>query len=202
MPFPHFRYNTLSRLAQLAPFAGRLRQAIQDYPESNAVLVRRHGVYVWGKDWIQAKTQAECYDYLFEAALRMKSLGINASLPQAHAPLQNSLANGHGKESAPLCPSHAERMLFVDVSWLQRVQDVFGDEQKHSCQSCCSRAAFACASAGVREGITKVQGEAIASHRSCLCINMVSSCRRRPSQQEGKAGPGDGRAAQGSGAGH
>ena len=141
MPFPHFRYNTLSRLAQLAPFAGRLRQAIQDYPESNAVLVRRHGVYVWGKDWIQAKTQAECYDYLFEAALRMKSLGIDASLPQAHAPLQNSLANGHGKESAPLCPSHAEHMLFVDVSWLQRVQDFFGDEQKRSCQSCCSRAA-------------------------------------------------------------
>ena len=39
--------------------AGRLREAIQQYPESNAVLVRRHGVYVWGKDWIQAKTQAE-----------------------------------------------------------------------------------------------------------------------------------------------
>ena len=52
--------------------AGRLRQAIQQYPESNAVLVRRHGLYVWGKDWTQAKTQAECYDYLFEAALRMK----------------------------------------------------------------------------------------------------------------------------------
>lgn len=81
--------------------AGRLREAIQQYPESNAVLVRRHGVYVWGKDWIQAKTQAECYHYLFEAALRMKLLGINASLPQAPTPLQNGLANGHAKESAP-----------------------------------------------------------------------------------------------------
>lgn len=39
------------------------------------------GVYVWGKDWIQAKTQAECYDYLFEAAVKMAQLGINASVP-------------------------------------------------------------------------------------------------------------------------
>ncbi len=69
------------------------------------MLVRRHGVYVWGKDWIQAKTQAECYDYLFEAALRMKSLGINASLPQAPAALHNGLANGHATESASSKPS-------------------------------------------------------------------------------------------------
>lgn len=39
------------------------------------------GVYVWGKDWIQAKTQAECYDYLFEAAVKMAQLGIDASVP-------------------------------------------------------------------------------------------------------------------------
>ena len=33
------------------PFAaGRLREAIQAYPRANAVLVRRHGVYVWGRD--------------------------------------------------------------------------------------------------------------------------------------------------------
>ena len=64
------------------------------------MLVRRHGVYVWGKDWIQAKTQAECYDYLFEAALRMTSLGIDASLPQAPVPLHSGLSNGHAAESA------------------------------------------------------------------------------------------------------
>lgn len=53
-----------------------LEKAIRDNPKSHAVLVRRHGVYVWGKDWKQAKTHAECYDYLFEAASRMKQLGV------------------------------------------------------------------------------------------------------------------------------
>jgi methylthioribulose-1-phosphate dehydratase len=59
--------------------ADSLRDAILAYPESNAVLVRGHGVYVWGRDWIQAKTQAECYDYLFEAAVKMKQLGVDPS---------------------------------------------------------------------------------------------------------------------------
>lgn len=70
---------------------GRLREAIQRYPKANAVLVRRHGMYVWGNDWIHAKTQAECYDYLFEAALRMAGLGIDAARASAPPPL----ANGH-----------------------------------------------------------------------------------------------------------
>ncbi len=56
--------------------ADSLGEAIRNNPKSHAVLVRRHGVYVWGKDWKQAKTHAECYDYLFEAAGRMKQLGI------------------------------------------------------------------------------------------------------------------------------
>ena len=81
----------------------RLRQAIKDYPSSNAVLVRRHGVYIWGKDWIQAKTQAECYDYLFASALEMHRLGIDASRPPAApriAPEPAAHANGIGGEAA------------------------------------------------------------------------------------------------------
>lgn len=62
----------------------RLEAAIKLYPQANAVLVRRHGVYIWGADWIQAKTQAECYDYLFQAAIEMRRLGLDA----AQAPLQ------------------------------------------------------------------------------------------------------------------
>jgi methylthioribulose-1-phosphate dehydratase len=57
-----------------------LEEAIRNNPKSHAVLVRRHGVYVWGKDWKQAKTHAECYDYLFEAAVKMKQMGIDPTV--------------------------------------------------------------------------------------------------------------------------
>lgn len=57
--------------------ADTMAAAIEAYPRSHAVLVRRHGVYVWGADWVQAKTHAECYDYLFEAAIKMRQLGLD-----------------------------------------------------------------------------------------------------------------------------
>lgn len=58
-----------------------MAEAIKAFPKSQAVLVRRHGVYVWGRDWVEAKTQAESYDYLFEAATRMRSLGVDPAAP-------------------------------------------------------------------------------------------------------------------------
>jgi methylthioribulose-1-phosphate dehydratase len=54
-----------------------LAQAIEAHPKAHAVLVRRHGVYVWGKDWVRAKTHAECYDYLFGAVVKMRALGVD-----------------------------------------------------------------------------------------------------------------------------
>ena len=57
-----------------------LERAIQAYPNTNAVLVRRHGVYVWGKTWQSAKTMCECYDYLFGYVVELKRLGIDAVL--------------------------------------------------------------------------------------------------------------------------
>lgn len=52
--------------------ADALRAAIAAFPHSHAVLVRRHGVYVWGKDWIEAKRHAECYDYLFDVVTQLQ----------------------------------------------------------------------------------------------------------------------------------
>lgn len=60
-----------------ADLADSLADAIRRYPETTAVLVRRHGIYIWGKTWMQAKTQAECYHYLFRLAVEMHRLGID-----------------------------------------------------------------------------------------------------------------------------
>jgi 2,3-diketo-5-methylthio-1-phosphopentane phosphatase len=69
-----------------ADLAESMAEAILAYPRSNAVLVRRHGVYVWGDTWEAAKTQAECYHYLFEAATAMRAMGLDpAEVPTGAA---------------------------------------------------------------------------------------------------------------------
>ena len=67
----------IENTAEECDLADTMADAIRKYPDSDAVLVRRHGVYVWGKDWKQAKTQAESYDYLFQAAVRMHEMGLS-----------------------------------------------------------------------------------------------------------------------------
>uniref|UniRef100_A0A6I8QU85 Methylthioribulose-1-phosphate dehydratase n=1 Tax=Xenopus tropicalis TaxID=8364 RepID=A0A6I8QU85_XENTR len=57
----------------------RMARAMTEYPDTCAVLVRRHGVYVWGDTWEKAKTMCECYDYLFEIAVQMKQHGLDPS---------------------------------------------------------------------------------------------------------------------------
>jgi methylthioribulose-1-phosphate dehydratase len=54
-----------------------MHDIMEKYPNTFAVLVRRHGVYIWGKDWIEAKTHSEVYDYLFGACVEMKKLGLD-----------------------------------------------------------------------------------------------------------------------------
>ncbi|XP_062169471.1 probable bifunctional methylthioribulose-1-phosphate dehydratase/enolase-phosphatase E1 1 [Alnus glutinosa] len=64
-----------------------LAKAIEAYPKTTAVLVRNHGIYIWGDSWISAKTQAECYHYLFDAAIKLHQLGLDWSTPN-HGPIQ------------------------------------------------------------------------------------------------------------------
>ncbi|KAM4093424.1 hypothetical protein ACB094_06G115200 [Castanea mollissima] len=65
-----------------------LTEAIRAYPKTTAVLVRNHGVFVWGDSWVSAKTQAECYHYLFDAAIKLHQLGLDWSTP-SHGPIRN-----------------------------------------------------------------------------------------------------------------
>ncbi len=76
----------IENTARECDLAAALEEAILAYPKTQAVLVRRHGVYVWGRNWVQAKTQAECYDYLFRAAAEMKRLGVNNARLSARQP--------------------------------------------------------------------------------------------------------------------
>jgi len=62
--------------------ANQIGKAIADNPQTYAVLVRGHGAYIWGRDWAHAKTQAECYDYLFRIYLEEKSFGHDLSKPR------------------------------------------------------------------------------------------------------------------------
>jgi methylthioribulose 1-phosphate dehydratase / enolase-phosphatase E1 len=87
----HGFYDTMvvpiiENTARECELTDRMREAMLAYPKSNAVLVRRHGVYVWGSTWIEAKTQAECYDYLFGIAVQMANMGVSPSLPPAPVP--------------------------------------------------------------------------------------------------------------------
>lgn len=55
----------------------RMEAAVLAWPKANAVIVRNHGVYIWGRDAVHAKTQAECLDWLCRAQVRMHSAGIS-----------------------------------------------------------------------------------------------------------------------------
>ena len=53
-----------------------LQEAIKNYPGATAVLVRRHGIYVWGETVWKAKVYNEAIDYLLELAIKMHQAGI------------------------------------------------------------------------------------------------------------------------------
>lgn len=72
--------------------AGAMHDIVVKYPDSNAVLVRNHGVYVWGKTWQQAKSMAECYDYLFKLEIEAVRNGYDWILSTT-----SEVTNGNGK---------------------------------------------------------------------------------------------------------
>ncbi len=77
--FDTLRVPIIANTAREAELTSSMAAAIEGYPEVDAVLVAGHGVYVWGQTWQQAKTQAECYDFLFRAVVEAHRLGIRLS---------------------------------------------------------------------------------------------------------------------------
>ena len=58
-----------------------LENAIKSYPGTSAVLVRRHGIYVWGENIWKAKVYNEALDYLLELAVKMHHAGVPTVRP-------------------------------------------------------------------------------------------------------------------------
>lgn len=100
--------------------ADQLEQAVLQYPKSNAVLVRRHGLYVWGDSVEQAKTQAESFDYLFELAVSMKQLGLD---PGA-APTNETYRTGTNNNKKRKLSSPATSNGFNGVNKASNERDV------------------------------------------------------------------------------
>ncbi|TPX66926.1 methylthioribulose 1-phosphate dehydratase [Chytriomyces confervae] len=73
----------------------RMEEAMKKHPDANAVLVRRHGVYVWGENWQKAKSMSECYDYLFEIAVKMKLAGMDPELVPADSEYKDICKGTH-----------------------------------------------------------------------------------------------------------
>ncbi|KAE9048130.1 putative bifunctional methylthioribulose-1-phosphate dehydratase/enolase-phosphatase [Phytophthora rubi] len=76
--------------------AGPIARTMEAYPNTSAVLVRRHGLFVWGDSWEAAKRHAECLHYLFEAAIEMRKLNLDYTVP----PVSASSSNGSSLKRA------------------------------------------------------------------------------------------------------
>ncbi|CAJ2659784.1 unnamed protein product [Trifolium pratense] len=98
-------------------------KAIEEYPKTTAVLVRNHGIFVWGDSWISAKTQSECYHYLFDAAIKLHQVGLDWSTPN-HGPIlsarrglsiagESNLSTKARKDNGDIDPS--PRCIVLDI---------------------------------------------------------------------------------------
>jgi methylthioribulose-1-phosphate dehydratase len=95
----HGFYDTLElpiveNTARESELTFALRQAMAAFPATYAVLVRRHGVYIWGDTWQQAKTQAECYHYLFNAVVEAAKLGVTLTVAPPACQAKATYSNG------------------------------------------------------------------------------------------------------------
>lgn len=85
--FERVEVPIIANTAREAQLTESMAAAMQAHPDVDAVIVAGHGVYVWGESWVKAKTQAECYDYLFRAAVEAHRLGLPLVRPAPTEPV-------------------------------------------------------------------------------------------------------------------
>jgi methylthioribulose-1-phosphate dehydratase len=52
----------------------RVESALQAHPNAHGFLIRRHGLYTWGRDLAAAKRQVEILEFLFEVMGRKRGV--------------------------------------------------------------------------------------------------------------------------------
>ena len=52
----------------------RVAAALRDHPAAHGFLIRRHGLYTWGRDLAEAKRHVEILEFLFEAMGRKRGM--------------------------------------------------------------------------------------------------------------------------------
>jgi len=57
-----------------ATAAPGIEAKLREHPEVHGILIRRHGLYTWGKDLAEAKRQLEILEFLFEAMGRKRGM--------------------------------------------------------------------------------------------------------------------------------
>jgi methylthioribulose-1-phosphate dehydratase len=53
-----------------ADLSTKLAWVLKQYPESHGILLRKHGLYTWGRDIAEARRHVEVFEFLFEAIVR------------------------------------------------------------------------------------------------------------------------------------
>lgn len=76
--FDEVRIPIIANTPRESDLTDSMADAMSRHPDVDAVLVAGHGLYVWGEDWVRAKTQAECLDYLFRAVVELQRTGITS----------------------------------------------------------------------------------------------------------------------------
>jgi len=63
----------ITNLAEMARLARRVGETLERYPDAHAFLLRRHGLYTWGRTLADAERHVEILEFLFEAVGRTQS---------------------------------------------------------------------------------------------------------------------------------
>lgn len=80
-----------------------IRGVLDNHPQAIAVLVRNHGLFVWGPTWESTKIMTECIDYLLELSIDM----LKNNIP---------LVNEGGFEKEDNLSEKMRTLLFSDVA--------------------------------------------------------------------------------------